>query len=458
MHSDTIAAISTPAGKGGIAVIRVSGPEAIDIVGKIWQGKPLSGVASHTAHFGSVVDEGKELDEAVVTVFRAPRTYTGEDVVEISVHGSVYIQRRLLNLLIENGCRLADPGEFTRRAFSSGRMDLAQAESVADLIASTSKASHRVAMSQMKGNFSKKLSDLRDSLLHLAAMLELELDFSEEDVEFASRKELKDKSAETLTVITRLADTFAAGNAIRNGIPVAIVGDTNAGKSTLLNLLVGDERAIVSEIHGTTRDTIEESIDLSGHSFRLIDTAGLRSTVDEIESVGIARALDKASRARIIMWVLDSSLPLNTATAKELRDKISEDSAVIIISNKTDLGGSTRAPMEHALEYFPDALTIEISAKEESARPKVVEALLTAGDKYLNTDTDVLVTNARHYEALINARTSLQRVEEGLSQQTPIDLIAQDLRETLHHLSTITGQITTPQILSHIFSQFCIGK
>ncbi len=455
---DTICAIATPHGIGGIAVVRVSGPKSIAIADTIWQGRSLTEAKSHTAHFGLIVDPetGDTIDEAVATLFRAPASYTGDDTVEISVHGSRWIQRKLLQLLINGGARMAEPGEYTRRAFASGRLDLAQAEAVADLIAASSKEAHRIAMSQMKGAFSTRLGELRDKLLDLASLLELELDFSEEEVEFASRRQLRELSEEITAELRRLTSSFAIGSAIKEGIPVAIVGETNSGKSTLLNRLLGEERAIVSDIHGTTRDTIEDTTEIDGVMYRFIDTAGLRETVDPIEALGIDRAIDKAKRARIVLWIVDPTSSTLGDTAEKICAAVGGDTPIITVVNKSDLGisGATR---EAVASLMPDAAErIEISALNDCG----LDALRSALKRYSGTDSheDILVTNARHYEALTAALTSICRVTDGLDANLSGDFIAQDLRETIHHLSTITGTITTPDILSHIFSHFCIGK
>lgn len=455
---DTICAIATPHGIGGIAVVRVSGPKSIAIADMIWQGRSLTEAKSHTAHFGLIVDPetGDTIDEAVATLFRAPASYTGDDTVEISVHGSRWIQRKLLQLLINGGARMAEPGEYTRRAFASGRLDLAQAEAVADLIAASSKEAHRIAMSQMKGAFSTRLGELRDKLLDLASLLELELDFSEEEVEFASRRQLRELSEEITAELRRLTSSFAIGSAIKEGIPVAIVGETNSGKSTLLNRLLGEERAIVSDIHGTTRDTIEDTTEIDGVMYRFIDTAGLRETVDPIEALGIDRAIDKAKRARIVLWIVDPTSSTLGDTAEKICAAVGGDTPIITVVNKSDLGisGTMR---EAVASLMPDAVErIEISALNDCG----LDTLCSALKRYSGTDSheDILVTNARHYEALAAALTSICRVTDGLDANLSGDFIAQDLRETIHHLSTITGTITTPDILSHIFSHFCIGK
>lgn len=463
-QEDTICAISTPPGIGGIAVARVSGPDAFGIVSRIWRGCDIENAASHTAHLGEIIDpadNGSSLDQALITLFRAPRSFTGENVVEISVHGSTWIQSELLRLLIDAGARMAQPGEFSRRAFASGKMDLAETEAVADLIASNSRASHRLAINQMRGNFSRKLRELRETLLSLCALLELELDFSEEDVEFASRRQLLDLANDIDSSVSRLADSFATGSAIKDGIPVAIIGNTNAGKSTLLNLILGDNRAIVSDIHGTTRDTIEDTVTIKGAVFRIIDTAGLRKTSDPIESLGIDRTLTKARSARIIVWVIDPATPAEklaetAATVAQTATADGEATPVIAAINKSDLRLDTTAAETTAKSI--NAEICHISAADGSGLPTLLNLIHERSGAARATENEVLVTNARHYQALVDARQSIRRVIQGLNQSLSGDLIAQDLRETIHHLGTITGTITTPEILQTVFTRFCIGK
>ena len=424
--NDTICAISTPHGSGGIAVARVSGPAAIRITEKIWRGKKLEDVTSHTAHLGEVLDSsGEILDQAVVTVFKAPSSYTSEDTVEISVHGSRWIQRELINSLINAGARLAERGEFTSRAFAAGRFDLAEAEAVADLIASSSRAAHRIAINQMRGSVSRRLDTLRQSLIELASLLELELDFSEEDVEFASRERLLQLASETRTEIERLVRSFNTGAAIKDGIPVAIIGKTNAGKSSLLNALLGDNRAIVSDIHGTTRDIVEDTIEIGDYLVRFQDTAGLRSTDDAIERIGIDRSYKAASSASIIIHVIDSTD--NSSSAERLDDFDSE--RIITVFNKSDL--TTVAIPQDA---------ISISAKTGAGIDTLRNTLLARIDRFADRENgEVMLTNARHAQALSQASKSITDFIAALEAQIPTDLAAQLLRETLHHLSTVTG-------------------
>ena len=450
-QNETICAISTPAGVGGIAVVRISGPQAISIADSIWQGKRLADAATHSVHYGTILDKhGNVVDDCVATVFRAPKSFTGEDVVELSVHGSVYVQKTTVTLLNDAGARLAERGEFTRRAFANGKMDLAQAEGVADLIASRSRAAHDIAIRQMKGGFSQRLSAMHDNLLELASLLELELDFSEEDVEFASRSKLYDQAVALRDEIVRLAASFDNGNAIKEGIPVAIIGPTNVGKSSLLNALVGDDRAIVSDIHGTTRDLIEDTIAIGDFSFRFIDTAGIRDTSDTIERLGIDRSLQAISRATILLQVIDAAAP----QTMQLETNLTDNQHLIAVINKTDM-----ASPEIAKTLIGNAETIvEVSAKTLDGIDNLRATLIDIAQSLLGNTGDIIVTNARHRQALLNALTPIERVIDGLKTNLSGDFIAQDLREVLHHLGTITGTVTTSDILTTIFSRFCIGK
>lgn len=431
---------------------RVSGPEAITVCQRLWHGKHLADVASHTSHLGTVNDSyGMPLDQAVATVFRSPASFTGEDVVEISVHGSRYVQQELLNALISAGASLAGSGEFTRRAFAAGKMDLAQAEAVADVIASESRAAHRIAMSQMRGRFSHRLHDLRDKLLELTSLLELELDFSEEDVEFASRVRLLEIAHAVQLEVRRLAGSFRSASAIKDGIPVAIVGATNAGKSSLLNALLGDDRAIVSDIHGTTRDIVEDILIIGDYRFRIMDTAGLRSTTDTIESLGIERSRRAASSARIVIMVIDREHP----TLPDLPDT---DADIIVAINKTDLPASPVLSEVLSSPPLSRARKVDISARTgegiDALRQNMEEAALSSeGDQ-----SSVLVTNARHYEALIQADDAITRAIEAIEVNLSGDLIAIDIRLTIHHLNSILGTISSQDVLNSIFSRFCIGK
>ena len=425
--TDTICALATAPG-GAIGIIRISGPQALEILSHVFT-KNLSQAQPNTIHYGHIKDGAEMIDEVMVSIFRFPHSYTGEDSVEISCHGSRYILNKVLALLIENGCRQAGPGEFTMRAYLNGKMDLSQAEAVADLIASNNKATHQIAMSQLRGHFSSQLADLREQLLKLTSLLELELDFSDhEDLEFADRRELLELTHVIDSHITRLADSFHVGNALKNGIPVAIIGAPNVGKSTLLNAMLGEERAIVSDIQGTTRDAIEGTIQLDGITFRFIDTAGIRHTDDQIELMGIDRSIAAVQRAQIILMVTEPGVPYPDIT-------IRDDQTVIRIENKTD----------------------SFQAKFGIGLDDLRKRLLNAAPK--TGDSDVIVTNARHYDALVRSHEHLQRVLDGINQHLSGDLLAEDLRLTLNTLAEITGgQITPNEVLGNIFSHFCIGK
>lgn len=461
--NDTICAIATAQG-GAIGIIRVSGTDAITITNKIFtpanhRTQNLSLCKPYTVHFGYIKNNKDEvIDEVLVTLFHAPHSYTGENSVEISCHGSTYILQQVMQLLINNGCRMATPGEYTQRAFLNEKMDLSQAEAVADLIASTSEATHRIAMNQMRGAFSRELSILREKLLHLTSLMELELDFSDhEELEFADRGELKSISEDIERIISALTKSFKLGNAIKNGIPVAIIGETNAGKSTLLNALVGEERSIVSDIHGTTRDVIEDVININGVTFRFIDTAGLRKTNDTIEKLGIERTYKKINQAEIVLLVIDST---------EKQDKTSEivknicslckEKELIIVYNKSDLATNQSFAQ---LSKTKNIESISISAKEGYNIEKLKTRLVELTNIKKASDNVIIITNIRHFEALSKALIVIQRINEGLNLNIPCDLICQDLRQCLSLLSEITGgEITTDEVLGNIFKNFCIGK
>ena len=457
MTNDTICALATATG-GAIGIVRISGCLSLEVLGRIFQASSQNGgeFCANRIYYGRIVDtEGGVVDEVLVSVFHAPHSYTGENVVEISCHGSHYILNVVLELLIQQGCRMANPGEFTQRAYLNGKMDLSQAEAVADLIASTNEATHHLAISQLRGNFSSELYRLREKLLKLTSLLELELDFSDhEDLEFADRTELLDLARQTDDHISRLANSFHTGQAIKQGIPVVIVGKTNVGKSTLLNRLLRDDRAIVSDVHGTTRDTIEDTIDLHGVKFRFIDTAGIRQTIDKVEQIGISRTFAAINRARIILWLIDEEP--TAAECQEMQEKVVGKS-LIIIQNKIDISSIVEEVNLPLLgSHFP---FLQISAKNGTNIDELEERIYQAANIPTLKNSDIIVTNVRHYEALMNAHTSLLRVIDALSQQLSSDLIAEDLRLTLSQLAEITGgQITTDEVLSNIFKNFCVGK
>ena len=448
MSVDTICALATAPG-GALGIIRISGPQALEILSHVFS-KNLTDAKPNTVHFGHIKDGTEVIDEVLVSVFRAPHSYTGEDSAEISCHGSRYILNKVLELLIQQGCRMANPGEYTMRAYLNGKMDLSQAEAVADLIAASNEANHQMAMSQLRGGISTKLSQLRDQLLKLTSLLELELDFSDhEDLEFADRSELLSLAKNINNHITHLAESFETGQAIKQGIPVAIVGKTNVGKSTLLNALLKDDRAIVSDIHGTTRDTIEDTIDINGITFRFIDTAGIRQTSDQVEQIGIERTYAAIDKARIVIWMVDTE-----PAQEELinMNKLSENKKLIIVRNKIDKAQNT----PFIIVKIP---LIEISAKHGTHLSNLEQAIYEAADIPTPQQSDIIVTNARHYDALIRAHAHLQRVLDGMAQNISGDLLSEDLRLTLDTLSEITGgQITPNEVLGNIFKNFCVGK
>ncbi|MGM0505334.1 MAG: tRNA uridine-5-carboxymethylaminomethyl(34) synthesis GTPase MnmE [Bacteroidota bacterium] len=468
MNNDIICAISTPQGNGAIAVIRLSGNESIALTDKVFQsasGKKLIDQQPNTLHFGVLKDGDKIIDEVVVSLFKAPRSYTGEDVVEISCHGSVYIQQQILQLLTRKGARMAQPGEFTLRAFVNGKMDLSQAEGVADLIASSSATSHKVAIQQMRGGFSSEIASLRDRLLHFISLLELELDFSEEDVEFADRGQLNELLNNIQQLIQKLLRSFDLGNVIKNGVPVAIVGHTNVGKSTLLNKILNEEKAIVSEIAGTTRDVIEDVINIEGVTFRFIDTAGIRETTDTIETIGIERTYERISKSSIVLLLVDATEKVTDIkqAVKKVKEKIgATDKKLIVIVNKIDrLNDSTiEQEINQSLQNLLDEqdVRIKISAKTGENVEKLIDELLSVVNLAALNQNEVIVTNARHYEALEKASVALQRAIDGLNTGITGDFLAMDIREVLHYLGEITGEITTDEVLGNIFKNFCIGK
>jgi tRNA modification GTPase len=465
-RDSTITAIATSPGMGAIAVIRLSGKEAIKICEKVFipsaKGKILSNEPAYTIHHGKVVDKSKIIDQVLVSLFKSPNSYTGEDIVEISCHGSTLIQQQILELLIRNGATHAQPGEFTLRSFLNGKMDLSQAEAVADLIASSSEAARRVAIDQMRGGFSNHLKQLREQLLHFISLIELELDFSEEDVEFANRDQLFTLIQEISTHTNKLLESFKLGNVIKTGVPVTIAGKPNVGKSTLLNRLLNDDKAIVSEIAGTTRDSIEDTININGVNFRFVDTAGLRDTTDTIEALGIERTYIKISQALIVLMLLDAreAVEVLLNDVQNVHQSLRENQRMIILINKADLTDHDHLKLaEDALSHrYSNCKTIQLSAKH-GLNLEVLEQELA--DEYspslVNSDA-VVITNARHYESLLKAQENLERVSVGLKNSLPSDLLAMDIRQVLHFIGEITGEITTDEILGSIFSKFCIGK
>lgn len=461
IKNDTIIALATPSGIGAIAVIRLSGENAITIVDtffkSIKKGKTLQNQKSHTIHLGHIINDNDVLDEVLVSVFKNPNSYTGENVVEISCHGSAYIQKEIIQLFLKNGCRMADNGEFTMRAFLNGKMDLSQAEAVADVIASNSAASHQMAIQQMRGGITNELKELRSKLLDFAALIELELDFSGEDVEFADRTQFKELVAKITYVLKRLIDSFAFGNAMKNGIPVAIIGEPNVGKSTLLNALLNEEKAIVSDIAGTTRDAIEDEISINGVIFRFIDTAGIRETEDVVENIGIKKAYEKAENAQLIIFLIDARTEKKAQRKQEidLIKKRFPNKRLLVIANKIDLISNND---RNALESEIDNLIL-LSAKNKTGIEDLKNELISLVNIGALSNNETIVTNSRHFEALNNALLAIQSVKEGIDLEISTDLFSIDIRECLRHLGTITGDYDVDKdILGHIFSNFCIGK
>jgi len=459
----TICAITTAPGRGAIATIRLSGNDAISIIDYIFkspkEGKLIYDQLANTLHFGSILDPSGVVDEVVVALFKSPHSYTGEDVVEISCHGSVYIQQRILKLLIESGARMAKPGEFTQRAYLNGKMDLSQAEAVADLIASETAAAHSIALKQMRGGISDEIKELRGKLLSFISLIELELDFSEEDVEFVNRDSLLELIIEIHRVIRNLTNSFQYGNAIKNGIPVAIIGDANVGKSTLLNFLLKEERAIVSEIAGTTRDSIEDVITIEGIPFRFIDTAGIRSTTDTIENLGIERTFAKIDQAGIVLIMIDATRTDSDEffTKSRIIEKVTSKKSVVVI-NKLDIASELEVVNQKQLADKLKLPSIAISAKKHLNTALLVDFLIESVQREGLSENDVIITSLRHFEALTKAGLAVERVIEGLKQGISGDFLSQDIRECLHYMGEITGEISTDEVLGNIFKNFCIGK
>ena len=461
-NNDTIIALATPSGAGSISVIRISGKDAINIVDGSFRSvkskKKLSNQKTHTIHLGHILKDGKELDEVLVSVFKDPNSYTGENVVEISCHGSPYIQQEIIQLFLRHGCRIANPGEFTLRAFLNGKLDLSQAEAVADLIASDNEASHQVAIQQMRGGFSNEIKALRDELMNFASLIELELDFAEEDVEFANRDQFKDLIERITKVLKHLIDSFAVGNVIKNGIPVAIVGEPNVGKSTLLNALLNEEKAIVSDIAGTTRDAIEDELTIGGIGFRFIDTAGIRDTKDVVESIGIKKTFEKIDQSQVVIYLFDaetsvSNLGVVLIEIEKIKNKHPQK-PLIIIANKIDKLDDIK--LAELTNNIPDAILL--SAKTGFGVEELTNKLLSLINTGALRNNETIVTNSRHYDALLKALEEIQKVQQGIDANLSGDLLAIDIRQALYHFGEITGEITSDDLLGNIFANFCIGK
>ncbi|WP_194768693.1 tRNA uridine-5-carboxymethylaminomethyl(34) synthesis GTPase MnmE [Tamlana sp. I1] len=466
INQDTIVALATPSGAGAIAVIRLSGKDAISLAEnqfKSVSGKLLAKQPTHTIHLGHIIDGNRTIDEVLVSVFKNPNSYTGENVVEISCHGSSYIQQEIIQLFLRHGCRMATAGEFTLRAFLNGKLDLSQAEAVADLISSDNEASHQIAMQQMRGGFSSEIAKLREELLNFASLIELELDFAEEDVEFADRSQFKELISRITFVLKRLIDSFAVGNVIKNGIPVAIVGEPNVGKSTLLNALLNEDRAIVSDIAGTTRDTIEDELVIEGIGFRFIDTAGIRETKDVVEGIGIKKTFEKIEQSQVVLYLFDATKFVENAAQFQVEiEKIKNKyplKPLLIVPNKIDkLSEVEVEQLEAFLSGIENSKYILLSAKENRG----VEDLKNQLIGFVNTgalrNNETIVTNTRHYDSLIKAFEEIQKVQEGIDTNLSSDLMAIDIRQALYHFGEITGQVTNDELLGNIFANFCIGK
>ncbi|MEM0542752.1 tRNA uridine-5-carboxymethylaminomethyl(34) synthesis GTPase MnmE [Flavobacterium sp. j3] len=464
ISQETIVALASPSGAGAIAVIRISGVAALTIAEQVFQsvsGKSITKQKTHTIHLGHIVENSKVYDQVLLSIFKNPHSYTGEDIVEISCHGSSYIQQQIIQLLLRKGCRMAQAGEFTLRAFLNGKLDLSQAEAVADLIASDNEASHQIAMQQMRGGFSNEIARLREELLNFASLIELELDFAEEDVEFADRTQFKELLNRIEFVLKRLIDSFAVGNVLKNGIPVAIVGEPNVGKSTLLNALLNEERAIVSEIAGTTRDTIEDELVINGIGFRFIDTAGIRDTEDVVESIGIKKTFEKIEQAQVIVYLIDSSqLTLDNKNLKEVQvelEKIKNQfplKALLVIGNKSD-----KLTKEGVINLTTQIPEIELlSAKEKQGIDDLKNKLFSFVNTGALRNNETIVTNTRHYDSLLKALEEIQKVTFGLNNGLPSDLMAIDIKQALYYFGEITGEVTNDELLGNIFANFCIGK
>ncbi|BDB53423.1 tRNA uridine-5-carboxymethylaminomethyl(34) synthesis GTPase MnmE [Flavobacterium ammonificans] len=465
IQNDAIVALATPSGAGAISIIRVSGQDAIQIGASVFKSiknKDLTQQKTHTLHLGHIIDEGKTLDEVLISIFKGPNSYTGENTIEISCHGSTYIQQQIIQLLLRKGCRMADAGEFTLRAFLNGKLDLSQAEAVADLISSDNEASHQIAMQQMRGGFSNEIAKLREELLNFASLIELELDFAEEDVEFADRTQFHELLNRIEFVLKRLIDSFAVGNVIKNGIPVAIVGEPNVGKSTLLNALLNEERAIVSDIAGTTRDTVEDELNIGGIGFRFIDTAGIRETKDVVESIGIQKTFEKIEQAQVVLYLFESlkfkvSGSEYITEIEKVKNKYPLKPLVIVI-NKSDLiSAEETQSLLQQLETL-NLKQILISAKQKTGIDELKNTLLSFVNTGALRNNETIVTNTRHYDSLLKALDEIQKVKFGLESKLSSDLMALDIKEALYHFGLITGQVTNDELLGNIFANFCIGK
>jgi tRNA modification GTPase len=465
ISQETIVALASPSGAGAIAVIRLSGTGALSIAEQVFKSvseKSLSKQKTHTIHLGHIVDEGKVLDQVLLSIFKNPHSYTGEDVIEISCHGSTYIQQQVIQLLLRKGCRMAQAGEFTLRAFLNGKLDLSQAEAVADLISSDNEASHQIAMQQMRGGFSNEIAKLREELLNFASLIELELDFAEEDVEFADRTQFSELLNRIEFVLKRLIDSFAVGNVIKNGIPVAIVGEPNVGKSTLLNALLNEERAIVSEIAGTTRDTIEDELVIGGIGFRFIDTAGIRETKDVVESIGIKKTFEKIEQAQVVLYLVESRKSKVESVLPQIEEikQAHPEKPIIIIFNKIDLLTDIEiSEITNVLSTFDFRLsTIFISAKNNIGIDELKNQLLSFVNTGALRNNETIVTNTRHYDSLLKALEEIQKVKFGLQSNLSSDLMAIDIKQALYYFGEITGEVTNDELLGNIFANFCIGK
>ncbi|MCA6422602.1 MAG: tRNA uridine-5-carboxymethylaminomethyl(34) synthesis GTPase MnmE [Flavobacterium sp.] len=463
ISQDTIVALASPSGAGAIAIIRLSGKDSLTIAEQLFQsvsGKSISKQKTHTIHLGHIVEDGKVFDQVLLSIFKNPHSYTGEDVVEISCHGSTYIQQQIIQLLLRKGCRMAQAGEFTLRAFLNGKLDLSQAEAVADLISSDNEASHQIAMQQMRGGFSNEIAKLREELLNFASLIELELDFAEEDVEFADRTQFQELLTRIEFVLKRLIDSFAVGNVIKNGIPVAIVGEPNVGKSTLLNALLNDERAIVSEIAGTTRDTIEDVLTIGGIGFRFIDTAGIRETKDVVESIGIKKTFQKIEQAQVVLYILDGRWMLEAGSLQSVKNEIEKIKnkfplkPIVVIANKADLLISEQ---KESIQSTIDTIQF-LSAKEKTGIEDLKNQLLSFVNSGALRNNETIVTNTRHYDSLLKALEEIQKVRFGLNSGLPSDLMAIDIKQALYYFGEITGEVTNDELLGNIFANFCIGK